>query len=87
MKSRCGLMIVILLAAVPLCWSQEQRKDTPEFERQERTTGPERMRLPDLTKEIRATSFVRVTCWISTSSSRRSSINRTSPSSRTALRP
>jgi polysaccharide export outer membrane protein len=29
MKSRCGWMIVILLAAVPLCWSQEQRKDTP----------------------------------------------------------
>ncbi len=29
MKSRCGLMIVMVLVAVPLCWSQEQRKDTP----------------------------------------------------------
>ena len=57
-----------------------------EFKRRERTTGRRRMRLPDLTKEIRATSFVRVTYWTSASSSRRSSINRTSPSNRTALR-
>jgi polysaccharide export outer membrane protein len=30
MKSRFGLMMVIILAAVPLCWSQEQRKDAPD---------------------------------------------------------
>ncbi|HZL67978.1 MAG TPA: polysaccharide biosynthesis/export family protein, partial [Candidatus Limnocylindrales bacterium] len=30
MKNRCGLMIAIVLVAVPLCWSQEQRKDTPD---------------------------------------------------------
>jgi polysaccharide export outer membrane protein len=29
MKSRYGLMIVIVLAAVPLCWPQAQPKDTP----------------------------------------------------------
>ncbi len=30
MKSRFGLMLVIVLTAVSLCWSQEQRKDTPD---------------------------------------------------------
>jgi polysaccharide export outer membrane protein len=29
MKSRCGLIIVIVLTAVAVCWSQEQGKDTP----------------------------------------------------------
>ena len=30
MKSRCGWMIVIVLTAVAVCWSQEQRKDMPD---------------------------------------------------------
>ena len=30
MKSRRGLVIAIVLAAVPLCWPQEQRKDAPD---------------------------------------------------------
>jgi len=30
MKSRFGLMMLIVLTAVSLCWSQEQRKDTPD---------------------------------------------------------